>query len=249
MTDSIVEQLVLEARQMASGKRIDFYRDFNTFHSISKRFFFSNSLVGRCKRDVLPYLEQDLDHGIQHAKKVAMDAGTLILVEGRGWDPARTRQWCLLAQLAGLLHDIHAPKSDHARTGADAARKITAFYPLTPEEREAIVFAVRHHENPLGETRSAPCLCRWINNAVHDADKFRWSLDSLPLFLRGKNPGREHRTAREACLEVPQSMQKIRSIASTFRTGTGQRYGPQFINAGLAIGEHLHRRLNEHVVN
>jgi hypothetical protein len=37
----------------------------------------------------------------------------------------------------------------------------------------------------------------------------------------------------------PQGMEKIKSIKTTFRTSTGQKYGPQFIDLGLAIGEEL----------
>jgi hypothetical protein len=36
-----------------------------------------------------------------------------------------------------------------------------------------------------------------------------------------------------------QGMEKIESIKATFRTATGQKYGPQFIDLGLAIGEEL----------
>jgi hypothetical protein len=37
-----------------------------------------------------------------------------------------------------------------------------------------------------------------------------------------------------------QGMEKIKSIKSTFRTSTGQKYGPQFIDLGLEIGEELY---------
>jgi hypothetical protein len=37
----------------------------------------------------------------------------------------------------------------------------------------------------------------------------------------------------------PQGMEKIESIKTTFRTSTGQKYGPQFIDLGLSIGEEL----------
>jgi hypothetical protein len=37
-----------------------------------------------------------------------------------------------------------------------------------------------------------------------------------------------------------QGMGKIKSIKTTFRTATGQKYGPQFIDLGLAIGEELY---------
>jgi len=35
----------------------------------------------------------------------------------------------------------------------------------------------------------------------------------------------------------------IRKIKNTFRTGTGRRYGPEFIDFGLEIGNGIYREL------
>jgi hypothetical protein len=247
VTDSILEELSLEAKNLASDSRIGFYLDFQKYHTISKTLFFTNPIVRHCKNDVLPYLEQDRDYRIEHAKKVAIDAGTLILVEGRGWDPTQTKRWSLLAQLAGLLHDMYAPTPDHARRGAVTARQFVDCYPLMDVEKEAVVFAVQHHENLPGDTCPMPSVCHWVSNALHDADKFRWSLDNLRASLFEANFGKEQRTVHNMWFQLPDDMKKIRSVASSFKTGTGQRYGSQFINAGLAIGEHLHQRLHDYI--
>ena len=37
-----------------------------------------------------------------------------------------------------------------------------------------------------------------------------------------------------------QGMEKLATIKSTFRTPTGKKFGPQFIDLGLAIGEELY---------
>jgi hypothetical protein len=247
VTDSILEALSLEVKNLAADSRIDFYLDFQKYHSISKTLFFTNPLVGRCKNDVLPYFESHVGNGVEHAKKVAIDAGTLILVEGRGWDPVQIKRWSLLAQLAGLIHDIHAPQPDHAARAAATARQIVACYPLPDVEKEAIVFAVEHHENLFGDGCTMPSVYRWVSNALHDADRFRWSLDSLKASLIGAGSGNREQTVCAMRLQLSKEIQKIRSIASTFKTGTGQRYGQQFINAGLAIGEHLQQRLHDQV--
>ena len=232
---------------MTLSSSITFYRDFQKFYNASKTFFFTNPLVNRCKRDVLAYLCEDDDHCIQHAKQVAIDAGTLMLVEGRGWDPAQIRQWSLLAQIAGLLHDIHAPQSDHARTGAHVARTIIASYPLEEEEQQAIVFAVRYHENPLATPRT-PCICHWVSNALHDADKFHWSLDSRPLPLEETMRENRPENARDTGDKASADTETIQAMTATFRTLTGQQYGPQFINAGLATGEHPHQHPNDQIL-
>jgi hypothetical protein len=246
VTDSILDELSLEASSLASDCRIDFYLDFQKYHTISTTFFFTNPLVGRCKKDVLPYLEQNQEHGIEHGKKVAIDAGTLVLVEGRGWDPAQIKQWSLLAQLAGLMHDMYAPAPDHAGQGAVEARKILSGYPLADAEKEAVVFAIEHHENLFEDSCPLPPVYHWVSNALHDADRFRWSLDYLRSVLFGTN-SEDNQRVQDIRLHLPDDIRKILSGASTFKTGIGRRYGPQFINAGLAIGECPHQRLCDHV--
>ena len=43
----------------------------------------------------------------------------------------------------------------------------------------------------------------------------------------------------------PKGMEKLSGIKSTFRTPTGQKYGPQFIDLGLAIGAELYEVINQ----
>ena len=38
----------------------------------------------------------------------------------------------------------------------------------------------------------------------------------------------------------PQGMEGLEKIKTTFRTPTGKKYGPRFIDLGLAIGEKLY---------
>jgi hypothetical protein len=39
----------------------------------------------------------------------------------------------------------------------------------------------------------------------------------------------------------PSAMERLARIKSTFRTPAGRRYGPEFIDLGLAVGEELYR--------
>jgi len=39
-------------------------------------------------------------------------------------------------------------------------------------------------------------------------------------------------------------MERLTKIRNTFRTDTGKKYGPQFIDIGLAIGEELFDVIN-----
>ena len=79
---------------------------------------------------------------IAHLHGVALAAA--VLAKKRGEDAE-------LATMAGLLHDLYAYKSgsydDHARLGADYARKLLDRLALTTEEETDIICsAIRHHD-------------------------------------------------------------------------------------------------------
>ena len=79
---------------------------------------------------------------VAHLHGVALAAA--VLAKRRGEDAE-------LATMAGLLHDLYAYKSgsydDHARLGAEYARKLLNKLALTTEEEtEVICRAIRHHD-------------------------------------------------------------------------------------------------------
>ena len=79
---------------------------------------------------------------VSHLHGVALAAA--VLAKKRGEDAE-------LATMAGLLHDLYAYKSgsydDHARLGADYARKLLEKLALTtPEETDVVCSAIRHHD-------------------------------------------------------------------------------------------------------
>ena len=90
-----------------------------------------------------------LEDGDKRAKAVAhlhgVSLAAVMIAKRRGEDPE-------LAAMAGLLHDLHAYRSgsydDHARLGAEYARKLLEKLALTaPEETEIICSAIRCHDN------------------------------------------------------------------------------------------------------
>lgn len=79
---------------------------------------------------------------VSHLHGVGLAAA--VLAKKRGEDAE-------LATMAGLLHDLYAYKSgsydDHARLGAEYARKLLEKAALTtPEETDVICSAIRHHD-------------------------------------------------------------------------------------------------------
>jgi hypothetical protein len=57
-------------------------------------------------------------------------------------------------------------------------------------------------------------------------------------------------TARRYILDhYPRGMALLKKIRGTFRSVTGRRYGPQFIDLGIAIGEELYRIIRTDFAN
>ena len=158
------------------------------FTKIFHRFWTYREVIfirTRCCRSlyafVAEHLEDDFGHGLDHAVKVTVDAGVLMMIEGSrcGYSNAYTQQRVIIVQSAGLLHDIKRKMKHHAVEGAEYARKTLRAYPYAPDEIEDICQAIRNHEafqppvciNTLEGALVADCL--------YDADKFRWGPDNF----------------------------------------------------------------------
>ncbi|MDA8126197.1 MAG: HD domain-containing protein [Deltaproteobacteria bacterium] len=183
-------------------------------------------------------------HGMNHVRKVAIDSGALMLIEAGALPERALHRQVLLAQVAGLFHDIRREKRSHARQGAKAAERLLAPFPLNAGERADIAQAIRNHEafHPCrdGAAKSA----QMLSDCLYDADKFRWGPDNFTdtlwaMAIPGGLP-------LEALLpRFGSGMEKIESIRESFRTATGKRYGPDFIDRGLTIGRRLQAALTE----
>ncbi|MFB3924767.1 MAG: hypothetical protein ACE14T_01830 [Syntrophales bacterium] len=173
-----------------------------------------------------------LGHGGSHIRKVAIDAGAIILIEGDLGGLLR------LSHIAGVLHDICRSKPDHARAGAQEACRILKSFDLLDEERRMIVCAIRNHEafktaEPLGDPAS-----QLLSDALYDADKFRWGPDNFTEMLW------DIIDSRKIAFDIlfsrfPAGLEATERLRGSFRTRTGKEYGPDFIDRGLEIGRKL----------
>jgi hypothetical protein len=211
----------------------DFYHDHSLDYEASRQFFDGERVIKNLLSFVAATLEDDFGHGLMHAVKVSHDAGTLMVIEARqsGYDEDPLSRLVCLAQTAGLLHDVKRKKKDHSSHGAVHAKKMLKKYPFSVEEINYISAAIQNHEafkepvdanSPEGELISN---CLWGPDNFHDTlwDMVSYFNPPLTKFMDG----------------YPQGMEKIESIKTTFRTATGQKYGPQFIDLGLSIGQEL----------
>ncbi|MFP4476254.1 MAG: hypothetical protein ACLFOY_11905 [Desulfatibacillaceae bacterium] len=223
-----------------------FYTDFAEELAESREFFLTNPLVLRARETVAQTVDNDLGHGLGHVTKVTLDAGALTLIEGRkaGYDGDVATRRLLLVQLAGLFHDIRRKEKDHARAGAEEARLLLGTYPLSPAEIGDICQAIANHEafrepEPVNTVEGA-----LISDSLYDADKFRWGPDNFTDTVW-------HMVSFfNAPMSVfldryPQGIESLHRIRDSFRTSTGKRYGPEFIDIGIAIGEELYGVLCE----
>ena len=233
------------AKSLAGQCSLEFYTHFSSEHSVSREIFFSHPIIQRLREDVLPFLNDGFGHGIEHSKKVAIDAGVLAMVETKSWEKqAETNRLCILGQMAGLLHDICRQEDAHPQKGAEFSFVILADYPLSDEERERIAFAVSNHEAFKEPARTEDENCQLLSDILYDADKFRWGPDNFITTL-WEICCFEEWSLQEIVDRFPKGLDIIREIKETFRTETGRIYGPEFIKCGLEVGGQVYRLLLE----
>ena len=250
-----MDAVYLEIREVARKivaryPRPDFYGNHPSEVRDSQRFYRSDTAIVRLRKDMDGCLDDDFGHGMGHVKKVAIDAGTLVIVESRlaGHAEDRVQRNLLMAQCAGLLHDICRKEKFHAEKGAETALQILKAYPLVPEEIALVCTAIRNHEAFARLERLPAQPAQMISDCLYDADKFRWGPDNFAHTIWDMvgflNPSLEAFVAH-----YPKGMALLKKIRGTFRSRTGRRYGPQFIDMGIAIGEELFQVILADFVN
>lgn len=239
-----LEAKILSERIATEVEQPRFYREKGREVELSRAFFEGSDMVVAALRIVEDRADR-FGHGISHVRKVAVDAGALILIEAGEDEPAESvERLILLVQLASVLHDIKRTEPEHAERGAEEADILLKEFKLGDRERRAVVQAIRNHEafkadEPLDE----PSL-QVLSDALYDADKFRWGPDNFT----------ETVWMMVAPMHVPlsalmdhflPSLEGIERIKTTFRTSAGREYGPDFIERGLEIGRRVYEELTE----
>lgn len=213
---------------------------------LSKSIFAEDLRVLQCRKYVLDNLRDQMGHGVEHAEKVAVEAGALANREGVRFllkDCAR-REATVLAQLAGLLHDVRRGEKDHAQASADAAGEVLKDLSLGLEKETYIREAIANHE-AFVEPKALDCrMAQIVSDSLYDADKFRWGPDNFTVTL-WKMLRFSQAPIGRLVSRFPKGIKGIARIKDTFRTETGKSYGPDFIDRGLQIGEQIYKFLQE----
>ena len=239
------EKLQNKALAMARElPRLSFYEDQSPFLSRAEEALRTDEFILKC-RAFLDASQLECAHGLCHCEAVARDAGTIVLIEtsGSAMDRAEIDSLFTASIIAGLLHDIKRREEDHAVRGSIEAEKILSRLGMGLRERQYIADAIRNHEAFQETFDRDDDAGRLVSDALYDADKFRWGPENfsttLWLIVSSRKTPIEilHRTFRE-------KMKGIEKIKETFRTPTGRRYGPEFIDQGIAIGNAIYEEMS-----
>lgn len=244
--EGIYKKIRERARQMvADSPTPEFYIKYSQADKESNQFFQSDPTIIKLREFVAKETENDFGHGLDHVTKVSIDAGTLIIVECRklNFPEDRIKRKLMIVQCAGLLHDIKRKQKEHAVRGAEFAEIFLNSYPFTDAEIEEICQAIRNHEafkEVCGVYTPEGIL---TSDCLYDADKFRWGPDNFShtvwdMVTFSKIPF--HKFVRH----YPSGITALKKIRTTFRSETGKKYGPQFINIGISVGEKLYKVIN-----
>jgi hypothetical protein len=217
-----------------------FYKIFKEEMKCSRAMFEADPIISELRYRIKEDLKGNMGHGQKHAAKVTVDAGALMLIEGKrvGYSDNFLRRQMLLAQCAGILHDTQRKKNDHAIRGAEYARVLLKDFPFCTSEIEDVACAIRNHEafKMLVDINTAEGAL--ISDCLYDADKFRWGPDNFADTVWAMV--RFFQTPLPKFLNLyPKGMELIVSIKPTFRSQTGKLYGPEFIDIGLDIGKEI----------
>ena len=258
-------QLRQKARAIVSGlPRPEFYTEFSEEIAASEDLFASTPVLIKIKKEIIPLLENDFGHGVLHSVLVCRDAGAIVMIEMRNNIIEKNRpvsdikldsnikETMTLVQIAGLLHDIKRKRKNHAQKGAEFAEKfLKKGYCLSSDEVAFICNAIREHEafkqnsdseKPYGKNNLNTGSL--LSGALYDADKFRWGPDNFThtvwdMVIFSNTPFDKFKK------RYPMGMAKLAEIKNTFRTDTGKRYGPDFIELGIKAGEILLKTIQQ----
>ncbi len=226
-----------------------FYIDHGIELEISRESLKTNMLIKKC-RSYMDEVSMDSGHGLSHAEAVALDAGILIQVEGKllNIDSGLISEMVVYVQIAAMLHDIKRKEKNHTIAGSNEAGRILNDFQIEERYKRYIVAAIRNHEAFKKVLDSEDEIAKLISDSLYDADKFRWGPDNftttLWLMLNSADVPVE-----KLYKKFIESMKYIENIKATFRTHTGKKYGLEFIDMGIKIGQALYKEMSTIIGN
>ncbi len=225
-----------------------FYERFKEKIEVSSEAFFTSRLIEGCRTHIDESALHPA-HGIPHCRRVAIEAGAILQIESqhRHIDPQTSEDLMQCVQIAGLLHDIKRAEPDHPVKGSAEAQKILSNFQIREDHKRYIAAAIRNHEAFKEVLDSEDEPARLVSDSLYDADKFRWGPDNFitTLWIMVESAGIP---VEELFRHFREKMTWIVRIKGTFRTGIGRKYGPEFIDFGIEIGNEIYGEM-QRIVN
>jgi len=228
------------ARKMGAPS---FYRAHQKELDRSLHFYSESKVIRKC-RGYIDESKLHAAHGIGHCEKVAIEAGAILQIEDVSCKrkSREAEDLMLCAQIAGLFHDIKRNEDDHTVKGSIEAERILRDFGMEKRYKHYITAAIRNHEAFKEVLDSDDEEAKLVSDVLYDADKFRWGPDNFTttLWLIMESSG----TPVEVLYgNFREKMKGIEMIKKTFRSETGRRYGPEFIDFGIGIGNEIFREI------
>ena len=249
-TDLIYRSIQERARRIAARfPTPSFYIVYERQLRASRLFFETDPILVKIRELTEMDLKGSMGHGRKHAAKVTLDAGALMLIEGKtaGYRDGYLRRRVLLTQCAGLLHDVKRKGEEHAVKGAEHARELLKIFSFSSQEIEDVAIAIRNHEafkelSPI-DTKEGTI----VSDCLYDADKFRWGPDNFTDTVW--EMVRYHQTPLADFVKFyPRGMEMVQKIKGTFRSQTGKAYGPEIIDLGIEMGGEIYKMIQQEFV-
>jgi hypothetical protein len=221
---------------------VDFHTDYSWATERSSEMLYGNLIVSELLDFVTHHIDDDFGHGLDHSVRVSIDAGALILIDGINLklSEQEIKRLLLLVQCASLLHDFKRKEINHSIAGAKFAKTFLKSFTLSSDEIRCISQAIRNHEAFKPVIVADMISWELISDSLYDADKFRWGPDNFARTLWDMVDF--HNTPISVFVSnFQKGMAFIAKVKSTFRSATGKKYGPLFIDRGILIGEELYR--------
>jgi hypothetical protein len=248
--DEKIKQIKKQSRQIiVKFPEPLFYSDFNLSIKFSEDFIKNDNVIIKIQDFVNKSINTNFGHGIEHAKKVAIDTAVLMLIEGQNENyPAKyLKKRVRLAQCAGLLHDIKRTEKNHAKKGAKFVKEfLTQYTEFDSFDIRDISLAIENHEafKKCKKIKNKDGLI--LSNCLYDADKFRWGPDNFTYTLWDILSCSKTDLSR-FYENYNKGIKTIEKIKNTFKTKTGKKYGNEFIDIGLNIGKEIFKLLEKEI--
>ncbi|WP_022663136.1 hypothetical protein [Paucidesulfovibrio longus] len=243
MNDKLIALKKQSCRLARQHNLPSFYSDFAEEADFSSDLFFNNQALLKLQEDSVAFFYDDYMFGIEHSKRLAQDACTILLAWDNGLTSQASRRTGLLAQVAAMIRDIECSDGESDRSQGSALSLLDGC-PLSPEEKRLVTRACTCRTRPDPAEMPEGSELRALSFSLHDAYWFRFGPDifSTVMWIYC-----DYTTLSlpELVDQFEKGVDAARYASDGFLTEPGRKYGPEILQAGVEQGELMLKLLRE----